>query len=86
MLGEINKPTRPVLRYHGGKFRLAPWVISHFPSHRTYVEPYGGAASVLMLKPMCYAEIYNEMDDDGNLNFSKMEATLSLFEQGGNGG
>ncbi len=21
----------PVIRYHGGKFRLAPWVISHFP-------------------------------------------------------
>ncbi|EOX5680313.1 DNA adenine methylase, partial [Yersinia enterocolitica] len=29
----------PAIRYHGGKFRLAPWVISHFPAHTHYVEP-----------------------------------------------
>lgn len=25
---------RPILRYHGGKFLLAKWIISHFPTHR----------------------------------------------------
>lgn len=56
--------TAPVIRYHGGKFRLAPWVLRHFPPHRIYCEPFGGAACVLMQKPRAYSEIYNDLDGE----------------------
>lgn len=55
-------PTRPVVRYHGGKWMLAEWIIAHQPKCRIYVEPFGGAGSVLLRRPRAYAEVYNDLD------------------------
>ncbi len=60
----MNDPTRPTVRYHGGKWLLAPWIIAHLPPHRVYVEPYGGGGSVLLRKQRSYAEIYNDLDGE----------------------
>lgn len=57
-----SKPPRPLLRWHGGKYLLAPWIIAHLPAHDCYVEPYGGAASVLLQKPRVKGEVYNDLD------------------------
>lgn len=54
----------PLIRYHGGKFRIAHWVISHMPNHTCYTEVFGGAAGVLLQKPRAYAEVYNDLDGE----------------------
>lgn len=61
-------PKRPLIRYHGGEWRLAPCILQHLQPHRCYVEPFGGAADVLLQKPRAYAEVYNDsVGASGNL-------------------
>jgi DNA adenine methylase len=52
------------MRYHGGKWRLAPWIMAHFPPHAMYVEPFGCGAAVLLRKPPSRQEIYNDLDGE----------------------
>lgn len=53
---------RPPLKWYGGKFYLAKWIVSQFPEHRIYLEPFGGGASVLLNKPPVDVETYNDID------------------------
>lgn len=56
---------RPPVKWHGGKYYLADWIISHFPAgyeKMTYVEPFGGGASALLQKQPSQVEVYNDID------------------------
>lgn len=61
----------PVLKYYGSKFSLAQWITSFFPPHRHYVEPFGGAANVLLLKEPSKMETYNDLNN-AIVNFFRM--------------
>lgn len=79
MISETSQPAtpmhdivhRPAFRYYGGKWKLAPWIISKFPRHQHYIEPCGGAASVLLQKPVSAIETYNDLNGDV-VNFFKV--------------
>lgn len=64
MAGNARKHKRPVIRIHGGKYRLVPYILDHIPPHRIYVEPFGGGGSVLIGKSEAFAEVYNDLDDE----------------------
>ena len=39
-----------LLKYPGGKWRIADWIISQFPAHKVYLEPFLGGGGVFFNK------------------------------------
>lgn len=57
-----KKRLRSPIKLQGGKGVLRNSILKYFPSHKTYVEPFGGGASLLLGKEPSEIEIYNDID------------------------
>lgn len=55
---------RPVLKYPGSKWRLAEWIISLMPEHKSYLEPFFGSGAVFFKKPPSRIETINDLDGE----------------------
>jgi DNA adenine methylase len=49
--------------WYGSKSAMVEDILSLMPPHKTYVEPFGGSAAVLLAKPPSPVEIYNDKDN-----------------------
>lgn len=54
----------PPLRWTGSKWQLADWIISQFPPHHLYCEPYMGGAAIFFRKERSKIEVLNDLDGD----------------------
>lgn len=82
----MNGIKNPALKYNGSKFLLAPWIVSFFPEHTTYVSCFGGGASDILRKKKSKYEFYNDINEEvynfffqlrenGNVLIGKIENT-----------
>lgn len=65
-----QKKMGAIIKYPGSKWSLAQWIISLFPEHHSYLEPFFGSGAVLFNKPRSNIETINDLD--GNV--------VNLFE------
>lgn len=60
----MDIPYKPILRWMGGKSKLAHFIISQFPKHTCYVEAFCGGAAILLRKSRSKAEVINDIDGE----------------------
>ena len=53
-----------IVKYPGSKWGLAQWIISYFPPHHAYLEPFLGSGGVFFNKPRSAIETLNDLDED----------------------
>lgn len=80
----MYKRTPNPIKFHGGKFYLAPQIVALMPSHKHYVEPFAGGLSVLLAKdPEGVSEVVNDLHG-GLCNFWRVmqcQAAFDLFKR-----
>lgn len=53
---------KQLFKYPGSKWKIAQWIINHFPPHKIYVEPFFGSGAVFFTKYPNYLETINDID------------------------
>jgi hypothetical protein len=57
------------MKYPGSKWGSADWIISHFPEHHSYLEPFFGSGGVFFNKPRSDIETINDLDGEVEVEF-----------------
>lgn len=60
----VREKKRPVLKYPGSKWRMADWIISLMPSHKSYLEPFFGSGAVFFNKRPSRIGTINDLDGE----------------------
>lgn len=55
---------KAIIKYPGSKWKLAKQIISFFPEHHSYLEPFCGSMAVLFNKGRSNIETVNDRDND----------------------
>jgi len=71
---------RSPLLYIGGKGHMVLRLLSYIPPHRSYVEVFGGGASLLFAKEPSRIEVYNDIDS-AVVNFFRVLRDPDKFEK-----
>ena len=53
-----------ILKYPGAKWGISSWIISFFPKHHSYLEPFFGSGGVFFRKPRSNIETVNDIDGE----------------------
>lgn len=55
---------KPIIRWMGGKRRLAKTLLSRFPEHSCYVEVFAGGAALYFMREPADVEVVNDINGD----------------------
>jgi DNA adenine methylase len=56
--------TKRILHYPGSKWSMADWIISYFPEHQAYLEPFFGSGAIFFNKRPSKIETINDIDSE----------------------
>lgn len=80
----INKFMITPLSYQGSKRNLAQKIISYFPPHSLYVEPFFGSGSIFFSKKPVKYNVLNDLNGDvinfWRVCYEKIDALIGLLE------